>query len=317
MYIVRGAHNLPERFHGGAVAIGNFDGVHRGHQAMFHTLVDLASDRGIPALALTFEPHPRRVLRPEVPLPRISTVRGKGRWMEQAGIDAMYILRFTRPLASQSPEEFVLEHLVAGLGARVVLVGFNFRFGRGGAGDVDLLARLGRQHGFTVHRQPPFLLDDLPVSSTRVRQAVRERDFAAACRLLGRPFEVEGRVGGGQKRGRSLGFPTANLPLRCLLHPPPGVYIVEGRVGEQGPWLPAVANIGHNPTFGDEGLHLEAHMLQECGDLYRRVLRIRFLKYLRDETRFPHVEALKQRIAQDVAEALDHFTRRDSLPRTS
>ncbi|MBF0590226.1 MAG: hypothetical protein HQL53_13980, partial [Magnetococcales bacterium] len=157
-------------------------------------------------------------------------------------------------------------------------------------------------------QQPAFKLDGEVVSSTRIRQAIRGRDFDAAARRLGRPFEIEGRVNCGKRRGRGMGFPTANMTLSGLLHPPSGVYVVEGWV--DGQWKPAVANVGHNPTFGDEGLHLETHLLAECGDIYRKVMRVRFLKFLRDEVKFPNIEALKSQIALDVVQAQDFFKQR-------
>ncbi|OSM04342.1 bifunctional riboflavin kinase/FAD synthetase [Magnetofaba australis] len=310
MYIIRGLHNLPPRYRGAAVTIGNFDGVHRGHQSLFRHLRELAEPHDAPVMALTFEPHPRSVLTPDNPPPRITALRGKARWLDAYGLDAVMIMHFSRDLMKHDPEAFVREILVQGLGVKEVLVGRGFRFGARGAGGIAELQSLGAKYGFAAHDQELLDDDGAPVSSTRIRDAVIARDFVRAANLLGRPFEVEARVCGGQKRGRALGFPTANLNLHGLLHPPPGVYVVEGRI--RGRWWPAVANVGRNPTFGDEGLHLEAHMLTECGDLYGRSLRVRFRKHLRDEVRFPNVEALKAQIAQDVATARKFFNMDDA-----
>lgn len=301
MYIIRGLRNLPPRFRGGVVTIGNFDGIHRGHQELFRQVRLKADALDAPALAITFEPHPARLLRPSQAPARIIGVRGKARWMGRHGLDAMFILHFNRALAALSPEAFVREILVEGLAVKTVLVGRNFRFGRGGGGDGALLQHLGEQFGFEAVEADLSTEEGETISSTRVRMAVHQKNFDAAARLLGRPFEIEARVGGGRRIGRGLGYPTANLALTDLLHPPAGVYVVEGRV--DGQWLAGVANVGINPTFGGTDLHLEVHMLAPCGDLYRRVLRVRFWHHLRDEIKFPDPEALKAQIALDVARA--------------
>ncbi|MBF0453930.1 MAG: bifunctional riboflavin kinase/FAD synthetase [Magnetococcales bacterium] len=306
MYIIRGLKNIPSQYRGAVVTIGNFDGVHRGHQTLFSRLHTLAeSQGGAPIMAITFEPHPQRLLNPQQAPVRITGVRGKARWMAEHGVDAMFILRFNQALAGLEPEDFVRQVLVDGLAVRQVLIGGNFRFGAKGAGRCQDLQRLGEQWGFAVECQTLFESQGGTISSTRIRQAVSQGSFDLAKQLLGRPFELEGRVIGGQRRGRGLGFPTANFALNGLLHPPSGVYVVEGWI--DGQWLPAVANIGNNPTFGDEGMHLEVHLLAPCGDIYRRVVRIRFLKRLREEVKFQNVEALKAQISRDVQQAKAFF----------
>lgn len=306
MHIIRGLGNLPPRFRGSAITIGNFDGVHRGHQAVFQSLCHRARELESHALAMTFEPHPVRLLHPERAPPRITGVRAKARWMEAYGVDAMLILRFTRPLAALQADDFVRQVLVDKLAVRDVLVGYDFRFGAGGQGNFATLTAMGAEYGFTVCRQEPFYQEGGVVSSTRVRQAVFERDFSLAAQLLGRPFEIEGRVCRGFQRGKTLGFPTANLALTDLLHPPMGVYLVEGRIN--GHWLPGVANVGHNPTFGgrDEPL-LEVHLLAAMDDFYGRVIRVRFHKPLREQRRFSGVPALVEQIREDVRVASDYF----------
>jgi riboflavin kinase / FMN adenylyltransferase len=306
MYIIRGLKNIPSQYRGAVVTIGNFDGVHLGHQTLFSQLHTLgAVHGGAPIMAITFEPHPQRLLNPEKAPVRITNVRGKARWMDVHGVDAMFILRFTRELAALDPETFVQRILVDGLGIRDILVGGNFRFGVKGAGSCQDLHRLGVKFGFGVHCQTLLESTGEAVSSTRIRQAIAHGDFSQATELLGRPFEIEERVMGGKRRGRGLGFPTANLALTGLLHPPSGVYVVEGWI--DGEWLPAVANIGNNPTFGDVGLHLEVHLLALCDDLYRRVVRVRFLKRLRAEVKFKDVDALKAQIAKDIVAAKAFF----------
>nr|CRH04960.1 Riboflavin biosynthesis protein ribF [Includes: Riboflavin kinase; FMN adenylyltransferase] [Candidatus Magnetococcus massalia] len=305
MVIVRGLTNLPESLRGAVVTIGNFDGVHRGHQSLFERLQQLAQPLNAPTMAITFEPHPRRLLHPERPTPRITGVRGKARWMERAGLDGMFILHFTHQLQGLSAEGFVQQILVDGLQVQQILIGRNFRFGARGQGDFSTLEQMGQQHGFAVEASDLLQQDGGAISSTRVREAVSQCDFVKAKWLLGRHFEVEMRVSSGQKRGRGMGFPTANLPLRDRLHPPRGVYIVEGRV--EGQWVPAVANIGINPTFGDEGLHMEVHMLSDCPDLYHRHLRVRFHAFVREEQKFASQEALIAQIGKDVAKAKQFF----------
>ncbi|MBF0127165.1 MAG: riboflavin biosynthesis protein RibF [Magnetococcales bacterium] len=308
MYIIRGLKNLPPSFAGAAVAIGNFDGVHRGHQALFSRLRALADRHANAAvMAVTFEPHPLRLLDPQRAPVRVTGLRGKARWMERLGVDGLFILRFNRALASMTPDDFVREILVGGLGVREVLVGENFRFGARGAGSFESLRVMGQRYGFGVHAHPlVYTLDGQPVSSTWVRRAVEEGAFDEAAQLLNRPFEIEGRVTGGHQRGRVMGFPTANIALGGYLHPPSGVYVAQGWLDDR--WLPAVVNVGSNPTFGDADTHLEAHLLlPPATDLYRKVLRIRFLHRLRAEMRFPDIDTLKRQIAQDVDEARAFF----------
>lgn len=307
MYIIRGLRNLPARFVHAVVAIGNFDGVHLGHQALFARLRALSARHdGAPIMAVSFEPHPLRLLDPERAPARITGLRGKARWMEEAGVEALFVLHFNRRLASMQPEAFVNEILYEGLGVREVLVGENFRFGARGAGGFEDLERMGRVHGFGVHAQPLEILDGQVVSSTWVRREVEAGDFELAARLLDRPFEVEGRVVVGMQRGRGMGFPTANLFLEGMLHPPLGVYVARTCTG--GCWLPAVVNVGRNPTFGEVATRLEAHLLVAVSEtLYRKVIRVQFLKRLRAERRFPDIQALQAQIRQDVADARAFF----------
>lgn len=300
---------MPPSLRGAAVVIGNFDGVHRGHQALMQALRQWAVALGnLPTLVLTFEPHPQKVLNHTQAPERLTSMRGKARWIEEGGMDGLFVLRFSRQLAACSPEAFMRHILVEGLGVRAVLVGENFRFGAGGQGDCATLLSGGAALGFDVCCQPLLQEGDQVVSSTRVRAALKSGQLAEVEQLLGRAFEIEGRVIHGDQRGRLLGFPTANLLLADLLHPAPGVYIVESYV--QGQWLPAVANLGHNPTFGTHALHLEVHILAPCGDLYHQVMRVRFLHRLRDEIRFADGAALRQQIASDVQQSRDFFKQR-------
>ncbi|MEO5362125.1 MAG: riboflavin biosynthesis protein RibF [Magnetococcus sp. DMHC-8] len=300
---------MPSRLRGAVVTIGNFDGVHLGHRALMDTLRQRAVELGdVPTLAITFEPHPLKLLSHGQAPERITGMRGKARWLDDSGVDGLFVLRFTRRLAALSPAQFVREVLVDGLGVRAVLVGTNFRFGAGGQGNCATLTALGTEWGFAVYCQS--LLEDgqQVISSTRIRELIKTSRFAEVATLLGRPFEIEGRVIHGHQRGRSLGFPTANLALTDLLHPPLGVYVVESRLQEQ--WLPAVANLGRNPTFGGTHPQLEVHLLADCGNLYHQVMRVRFLHCLRDERSFADSDALRAQIAVDVQQAQTFFATR-------
>ncbi|MEO5350227.1 MAG: bifunctional riboflavin kinase/FAD synthetase [Magnetococcus sp. YQC-3] len=306
MYIIRSIKNLPPSLRHAVVTIGNFDGIHQGHQSLMRTLRQWATElNNAPTLVVTFEPHPQKVLKRSPTPERITTLHNKARCIAENNMDGLYILRFTQHLASLSPEIFVQTVLVEDLAVRAVLVGENFRFGKGGAGNCTTLHALGKQFGFAVRCQPLLQNNTQTVSSTRIRELVKTRQFNEVATLLGRPFALEGRVVHGEQRGRTLGFPTANLLLADMLHPPPGVYIVEGRIHDQ--WLPAIANLGHNPTFGAGHLRLEVHLLAPCGDIYHQTLQVRFLQHLRDEKKFSTLSELRQQIANDVRQAQTYF----------
>lgn len=282
-----------------AVALGNFDGVHLGHRELVRRLVDRARPAGLAAVALTFDPHPLAVLAPDrAPVP-LTTLEDRAALLQDVGLDGVAVLPFTQELARHSAEEFVREHLVGWLAARWVAVGEGFRFGRGRSGDAELLAREGARLGFELLVVPPVLEADEPVSSTRVREALSRGAVDEAARLLGRPHRVAGTVVEGDRRGRQLGFPTANLLPPAVALPADGVYA--GRVQLEGGSSPAVVNIGSRPTFDHGQLRLEAHLLDWAGDLYGRRLTVEFVARLRGEQRFPGPEALRAQIEQDVA----------------
>ncbi|MBF0110337.1 MAG: bifunctional riboflavin kinase/FAD synthetase [Magnetococcales bacterium] len=306
MYVIRGRINIVPRFREAVVTIGNFDGVHRGHQAIFSRLLDLSRRHGgAPKVVITFEPHPRRFLGNDPSMARIIPLRSKIARLDGAGIDAVLILRFNRDLATLSAEQFVQRTLVAGLAVREVLVGENFRFGSGGEGNLESLRRMGRQLGFGVHGQPLMRVGDTVISSSMIRAVVGQGDLDRAGILLGRPFSMEGRVVHGERRGRAMGFPTANIPACNMLHPPLGVWIV--KVWLEGVAYRGVANLGVNPTFGLGGRRLETHLFGFSGDLYRRWLRVEFLKFLRPERKFSGIDELRERIAEDVRLAKRYF----------
>ena len=285
-----------------AVAVGNFDGVHRGHQALVAAAVALARASGGPAVVLTFDPHPARVLRAsQAPAP-LTTLAQKEELVEGLGIDRLVVVPFDAQLAALSPEAFAEQVLHQALDARHVVVGDSFRFGRGRAGDARGLEMLGRGLGFDVEVVPALLSAGRPVSSSRVREALAQGDLAEARELLGRPYFVDGRVVRGDGRGRAIGVPTANLAPDEQVLPALGVYAARCRVAG-GAWHRAVVNVGERPTFGGGPVTLEAHLLDFEGDLYDTRLRVALAARLRGEQRFASKEALVAQIRADIEAA--------------
>lgn len=289
-----------------ALTIGNFDGVHRGHQAMLERAVARARARQLASCVLTFEPHPREFFSPASAPARLTRLRDKLEQMAAAGIDRVHVERFDARLAGLPAERFVEDIVVRGLRAAWLLVGRDFRFGAGRAGDFGLLERLCAGHGIELEAMPDVALDGERVSSSAVRSALAAGDLAAAARLLGRPFAMSGRVAHGEKLGREIGFPTANIALRQRA-PVAGIFVVECLAEGESRWWPAVASVGRRPTVNPTASPLlEVHLLDFVGDLYRRHLRVRFLKKLRDERKYDDVPQLRAAIAQD-AEAARHY----------
>ena len=302
MQLVRGLHNLRPEHRGCVATIGNFDGVHRGHQAILARLRERAVELGGPSCVVIFEPQPREYFTPETAPARLARLRDKLQLLAEEGVDRVLCLAFNQRLQSLSAAEFVDRILVDGLGVQHLEVGDDFRFGCDRVGDFDFLQHAGVNQGFTVEAAQTVELDGLRVSSTQVRNALAAADFALAERLLGRPFRIAGRVLHGQKLARQLGTPTANVQLKRRRVPLTGVYLVSVDIDGQS-W-PGVANIGVRPTVaGDGKAHLEVHLLDFAGDLYDRRLTVVFHQKLREEQRFASLEALKTAINADVAAA--------------
>jgi riboflavin kinase / FMN adenylyltransferase len=301
MRIVRGLPPVPPDARPSAVALGVFDGVHIGHRAILGTAVTHGREAGMPAVACTFDPHPMEVLQPgRAPL-AITTLDERLALIEGCGLDAAVVLPFTQELAAMEPEAFVKDVLVARLGARAIVVGFNHRFGRGARGDVGMLRSLGEQLGFRTHVAEPLMVEGVAVSSTEIRAALQRGDLEAAARLLGRPYTLLGSIGHGAGRGRTLGFPTANLlPARPVLVAP-GVYACMAEVAGQKER--AVVNVGVRPTFEETTLAVEAYLLDFVGDIYGQTMILTFVSRIREERRFPSVDALKAQIHADADEA--------------
>ncbi|MET0485942.1 MAG: bifunctional riboflavin kinase/FAD synthetase [Candidatus Rokuibacteriota bacterium] len=301
MQIVRGLESFPPDARPSVVALGTFDGVHLGHRAILGTAVTHAREAGLQALACTFEQHPIEILQPARAPRSITTVEERLALIAETGVDGVVVLSFTPELAAVEPEAFVKEVLLGRLRAQQIVVGFNHRFGRGARGDAGLLQELASRLGFQAHVVPPLTVGGVPVSSSEVRTALQRGDVVAAARFLGRPYAIGGTVTSGAGRGRTLGFPTANLAPDGNLLIPRGVYGCLAHV--DGVVHPTVVNIGVRPTFAETTLAIEAHLLDFTGDLYGRRMRLDFMLHLREEMRFPSVEDLKAQIARDVEAA--------------
>ncbi len=290
---------------GSIVAIGNFDGIHLGHQAVIGKAGELARAAGGPQAVLTFEPHPRQVFQPGAAPFRLTPFRVKARYIEALGVDLLFTLHFDLAFAQQSAEDFIAKVLVEGLGLRHAVVGYDFVFGHDRRGNAALLQEKGAAAGFGVTVVEPVRHDGILYSSTRIREHLAAGEVRAAAALLGRFWEIEGRVERGDQRGRLLGFPTANLGLDDFLRPAAGVYAVRAGLEEGGRtvWHDAVANLGWRPTFGGSDLRLEVHLFDVSLDLYGRHLCVALIEYLRPERKFAGIEALKAQIAEDSRQA--------------
>ncbi len=290
------------------VTVGNFDGVHLGHRAILDIVVRRAKDLAGEAVVYTFDPHPRKVLRPRGAPRLLTTLEQKLELLEDAGADVVVVEPFTREFARTSADHFIRHHLHARLNPVEVYVGYDFHFGRDREGSMRMLTEIGPRLGFSVTIIPEVTVDEGDVNSSRIREMLGQSRLEEAAVMLGRPYTVRGVVSEGDRRGRTLGFPTANLDPENEILPAAGVYAGSLRfldAGEPalGGRLPAVINVGTRPTFEDEGCILaEAHLVDFEGDVYGRRVEFSFRYHLRAERRFPDVEALKRQIAADVVE---------------
>lgn len=306
MRLFRHYENLPSDVHGAAVAVGNFDGVHLGHRAVVGEAGRIARANGLPWVVLTFEPHPRTLFFPDDPPFRLTPADVKARVISTLGPDALVIVPFDRTFSQLSARAFVEAVIVGGLAARHVVCGHDFAFGHHRKGTPELLLWLGDELGFGFTCvQEVRDGDGETYSSTRIRAALRAGDIATCTRLMGRPFEIEGVVGYGDQRGRSIGFPTANIGLGSYVRPAKGVYAVRAaRADSPAPaWIDGIANIGRRPTFDGDEVLLEVHLFDCQPDLYGCTLRVQLIAFLRHERKFEGIEALKRQIETDVAVA--------------
>ena len=295
---------LPEALRGGVIAIGNFDGVHRGHRAVLDRALELAEARGVPALVLTFEPHPRSVFRPDTPVFRLTPAPLKARILEAIGFRSVIEYPFDREFSQRSAEEFVQSILVDWLHASAVVTGFDFHFGKGREGGPAFLMAAGKRHGFDVTLVDAFRDEGADVvSSSRIRSLLCEGDVAGAAGLLGYRFTVESEVIGGQKLGRTLGYPTANMALAPETELKAGIYAVRFRRPD-GSIHDGVASFGYRPTVTENGAALlETFVFDFSGDLYGKVCSVSFFGHLRDELKFDGLEPLVAQIRRDEEEA--------------
>lgn len=306
MELIRGLHNLREQHRGCVATIGNFDGVHRGHQAILDQLRDRAAALGLPVTVVVFEPQPREYFAGDQAPPRLTRLNDKARLLAAHGAERILCLPFNDALRSLTARQFIARVLIGGLGVRHLVVGDDFRFGCDRSGDFTLLTQVGEECGFGVEHTRTFVHDGERVSSTRVRTLLASGNFSQAASLLGRPYRFAGRVVADQQRGRTIGVPTANLPLLPGPMALRGVYATLTRLAD-GRLFPGVANIGWRPTVGAHRPVLEVHLFDFDGDLYGQRLEAIPCARLRGEQSFADFEALKRQIYTDLARARDYF----------
>jgi riboflavin kinase / FMN adenylyltransferase len=311
MLLLRHLERIGRRFTAPVLTLGNFDGVHRGHQEILRRLVETARTLGGDAVVLTFHPHPAAVLAPERAPRLITDWRTRIERIAAAGVDAIVVQHFTRRFSELKAEDFVRRFLVEGLGVHALVVGHRVSFGHQRTGTAESLETFAVKYGFTLEVIGPVAVDGIAVSSSAVRQAISHGELEKARRLLGRRPSVAGRVVHGHHRGKGLGFPTANLRLSRLLLPPDGVYAVRARL--HGATHDGVANLGFNPTFQEHERGLEVHLFDFDADVYGQRLEVIFVQRLRGEVKFPDAGALVRQIAHDVETARERLARADEL----
>lgn len=297
MELLRGSRALPTSVHPCVATIGNFDGLHRGHQALFQRVLAVAAERSLKSCAILFEPHPQEFFLATPPA-RLDSLREKLEKLQDLGVDQVLCLRFDSDLANMSAESFIRDILIEQLSVRYLVVGDDFRFGHERAGDFQLLQS---QSFFAVEASQPISWQQQRVSSTAIRQALQQHQLSRANGLLGRPYTMSGRVVHGDKRGRTIGFPTANILLHRRVIPLRGVYAVRATVNANV--LDGVANIGWRPTLNGSAPRLEVHLFDYAGDLYGQRMQVEFVAHIRDEQKFDGLDSLKKQIVQDALQA--------------
>ena len=306
MQLIRGLGNLPQNLHACALTIGNFDGVHLGHQAILRHLRTKADELHLPMVVMLFEPQPREYFCAENAPARLMRLRDKLRYLKQAGVDMVIVAKFDRTFANLPAQQFIEDWLVRKLNVKFLSIGDDFKFGVKRQGNFALLQQAGEQFGFTVEDSRSFCLDELRISSTAIREALANDDLTLAEKLLGRPYRILGRVIHGNQLGRTIGFPTANIRLHRQVNPAKGVYAVKVRL-KSGAFFNGVANIGTRPTINGVNQLLEAHLFDFQGDLYGQWLDVELCHKIRNEMKFPSFDDLKAQIAQDVETAKNVF----------
>ncbi|ARC91383.1 riboflavin biosynthesis protein RibF [Vibrio coralliilyticus] len=302
MELIRGIHNIKAHHSGCVLTIGNFDGVHLGHQAVLRQVSEQAAKLGLPATVMTFEPQPLELFAKEKAPARLTRLRDKFVQLSKLNIERLLCVNFNKRFANQTPDEFISDLLVKRLGVKFLVVGDDFCFGKGRKGNFKMLKEAGEKHGFEVVSTQSFCLEQLRVSSTAIREALASDELNSAAEMLGRDYSISGRVSHGRKLGRTIGFPTANIPLKRCVSPVSGVYVVEA-LGLGGKPIGGVANIGNRPTVNGVRQQLEVHLFDFQANLYGKQLEIVLLNKLRDEHKFDSFEALKQQIELDAEAA--------------
>ena len=306
MQLIRGLHNLRSEHRGCVATIGNFDGVHLGHQAVIGQLAEKSDELCLPTVVITFEPQPMEYFMPGQTPARLTRLREKVQALRRFRVDRILCMPFNSRLAAMPAEEYIRRVLVEGLAVKYLVVGDDFRFGKDRVGDFDMLRKAGEAFGFQVVNMHTFMIDNQRVSSTRVREALNKGELAEAERLLGRSYRMSGRVAHGEKLGRQLGYPTANIHVHRKATPLQGIFVVEV-FGIEGEPLPGVASLGTRPTVDGKKTILEVYLFDFDRDIYGKHLQVSFLHKLRDEERFSTLDALTIQIAKDVEDARQYF----------
>jgi riboflavin kinase/FMN adenylyltransferase len=311
LHVVRDPLRSTDLPRGGIATIGNFDGVHLGHRRILERVVARAREADRPSVALTFEPHPLSVLRPDSAPRRLQTLRQKEEALEALGIENLLVIPFTRDFSLTEPEEFVRSVLRSRLAVSEVYLGRHFAFGRGKRGDIALLKRMGPECGFIASSVEEVVFEDEPVSSSRIRTAIARGDVVRANSMLGREYEIDGLVAKGDKVGRKIGYPTINLEPENELHPADGVYVTQIHIRSFDRRFDSVTNIGRRPTvYHDYSTVIETFVLDFSSDVYGERVRLFFFDRLREERRFPSVTALSDQIGRDIEETRKYFGER-------
>ncbi|NVK54645.1 MAG: bifunctional riboflavin kinase/FAD synthetase [Alteromonadaceae bacterium] len=311
MELIRGLNNLKAHHQGCVLTIGKFDGVHLGHQAVLDSVIKQARRLSLPATVMVFEPHPEEVFTPDSAPARISPLAEKYQLLKAQGVDRLLCVRFNAAFAAQSADIFIEQLLVQKLGVKFLVVGDDFRFGKGRKGDFNRLQQAGEKYGFELVSTQSYRMQDCRISSTAVREALADGNFSLAHTMLGREFFISGRVIHGEKKGRTIGFPTANVLLNRCQTPITGVFAVKLNIA--GSQYAGVANIGSRPTVNGQRKQLEVHIFDFEGSLYGQRIQVMPVAKIRDEKRFDGLDALRQQIARDVEQAQQVLMNNDDL----
>jgi riboflavin kinase/FMN adenylyltransferase len=313
MHVIRDPLKSSELPKGGVATIGNFDGLHLGHRKILEAVVSRAREIGKPSIAITFEPHPLAVLRPDQALRRLQTLRQKEEVIESIGIDWLLVTPFTRDFSLTEPEDFVKEFLSQKLAVAELHIGQHFAFGRGKRGNLELLRKMGPELGFVSSGVDEVLYKGEPISSTRIRTAIEAGQIPDANAMFGREYELDGIVSKGERVGRKIGYPTINLASENELYPADGVYVTQIEIRSFGRRFDCVTNIGRRPTvYEDYATTIETYVLDFSSDVYGERVRLFFFDRLREERKFPSVMALTEQIGRDIEKTREYFRRRDS-----